>query len=52
MAYVLILKSGKVMVFSVKAVAELYRSNNGGTLVSTYPCEANIKRITETYVGV
>lgn len=52
MIHVLILKTGKVMVFSVKAVAELYRGNLGGTLVSTFDCEANVKRITETYVQV
>ena len=50
MIHVLILKTGKVMVFSVKAVAELYRGKLGGTLVSTFDCEANVKRITETYV--
>jgi hypothetical protein len=33
MKYVLILKNGKIMVFHVKAVAELYRDNTGGTLV-------------------
>jgi hypothetical protein len=52
MKYVLILKTGKVMVFSVKAVAELYRNNNdGSTLVATFPTEENIARIKEAYYG-
>lgn len=50
MAHVLILKSGKVMVFSVKSVADLYRINSGGTLVSTFNTQANIQRIKDTYV--
>lgn len=48
MVYVLIGKTGKVMVFSVKACAELYRSINGGTLVSTIDNAANIQRIKES----
>ena len=50
MRYVLILKNGKVMVFSVKAVAELYRDNTGGTLVSTFDTPENVKRIAESCV--
>jgi len=50
MAHVLILKSGKVMVFSVKEVADLYKLNTGGTLVSTFRTDANIQRIKDTYV--
>lgn len=50
MKYVLILKTGKVMVFTVKAVAELYRDINlGSTLVSTVGCQENIARICESY---
>jgi hypothetical protein len=48
MIYVLIGKTGKVMVFSVKACAELYRDINGGTLVSTINNPANIQRIVES----
>jgi hypothetical protein len=52
MKYVLILKTGKVMVFSIKAVAELYQENNkGSTLVATFPTADNIARIKETYYG-
>jgi hypothetical protein len=42
MSYVLILKTGKVMVFSVKSVAELYLLNYGGTLVSKSLNEVNV----------
>lgn len=49
MKYVLITKTGKVMVFSVKACAQLYRDINGGTLVSTVaPTAASIERIKES----
>lgn len=49
MKYVLILKTGKVMVFTVKAVAELYRDiNSGSTLVSTFPTADNIARVKES----
>lgn len=48
MKYVLILGSGKVMVFTVKAVAELYNQIYGGTLVSTIACQVNIDRLSET----
>jgi hypothetical protein len=34
MRYILILKTGKVMVFSVEACAKLYETIYGGTLVS------------------
>ena len=34
MRYILILKSGKVMVFSVLACAELYQTITNGTLVT------------------
>jgi hypothetical protein len=34
MRYVLITKTGKVMVFHVKAVAELYLTINGGVICS------------------
>lgn len=48
MKSVLILPTGKVMVFTVREVAELYQRNLGGTLVRTIPCEANIERLKET----
>ena len=48
MKYTLILSSGKVMVFNVKACAELYKTIYGGTLVATIPCEVNIARIKES----
>ena len=48
MKYTLILSTGKVMVFNVKACAELYRNIYGGTLVSTIDCEVNIQRIKES----
>ena len=44
MRYVLIMKSGKVMVFNVKACAEIFQQANGGTLVATFPIEENINR--------
>ena len=48
MKYTLILSTGKVMVFNVKACAELYKNIYGGTLVSTIDCEVNIQRIKES----
>lgn len=35
MQYTLILKTGKIMQFYIKAVAETYQRINGGTLVTT-----------------
>jgi hypothetical protein len=49
MRYVLIMKYGKVMVFNVKQCAVLYQQINGGTLVATFPTEANVERLSETY---
>lgn len=48
MKYTLILSTGKIMVFNVKACAELYQSIYGGTLVATIPCEVNFQRIKES----
>lgn len=48
MKYILILKTGKVMVFSVKECAKLYESIYGGTLVSTIDNEENVKRILQS----
>ena len=48
MKTVLILPTGKVMVFTVRACAELYQQIHGGTLVRTIPCEVNIERLKET----
>ena len=45
MKYILILKSGKVMIFSVKECAKMYESIYGGFLVSTIDNEENVKRI-------
>lgn len=50
MKYVLILSTGKLMVFSIKACAELYHSAYGGTLVATIGCEANFERLKEVAV--
>jgi hypothetical protein len=51
MKYVLITKLGKVMVFNVKACAELYQTISGGTIVATFPTADNIQRIKETYTA-
>jgi hypothetical protein len=48
MKYILITKFGSVMIFGVKACAELYRGINGGTIVATFPTEENIQRIKES----
>ena len=48
MKYILITKIGTVMIFNVKACAELYRGVHGGTIVATFPTEDNIKRIKES----
>jgi hypothetical protein len=48
MKYVLILKTGKVMVFGVEECAKLYKDIYGGTLVSTFNTKANIERIKES----
>ena len=48
MKYILITKRGTVMIFGIKACAELYRSINGGTIVATFPTKDNIKRIKES----
>ena len=48
MKYVLITKLGKVMVFNVKACAELYQTIEGGTIVATFPTADNIQRIKES----
>jgi hypothetical protein len=50
MKYVLILSTGKLMIFSVKACAELYRKSYGGTLVTTFDCEANFERLKEVAI--
>jgi hypothetical protein len=50
MKYVLILSTGKLIVFSIKACAELYRDAYGGTLVATIGCEANYARLKEVVV--
>jgi hypothetical protein len=47
MKYILILKTGKVMVFTIKECAKMYESIYGGTLVSTIDNEENVKRILE-----
>jgi hypothetical protein len=44
---ILILPNGTVMVFHVRAVAELYRTIHGGTIVNTIPCQVNLERLTE-----
>lgn len=44
---ILILPNGKVMVFFVRSVAELYRTIHGGTIVNTIPCQVNLERLTE-----
>ena len=48
MVYVLISKTGKVMVFNVKACAELYQVLNGGIVVSTFNTAVNIERIKDS----
>ena len=48
MKYILITKLGTVMIFNVKACAELYRTINGGTIVATFPTAENIQRIKES----
>lgn len=44
---ILILPNGKIMVFHVRAVADLYQTIHGGTIVNTIPCEANLERLSE-----
>lgn len=53
MKYVLILKTGKVMVFTVKSAAQLYRDINlGSTLVCTFNTPDNLTRIKESLTPV
>lgn len=44
---VLILPNGTVMVFHIRAVADLYQSIHGGTIVNTIPVPVNLERLTE-----
>lgn len=44
---ILILPNGKIMVFHIRAVADLYQTIHGGTIVNTIPCEVNLERIQE-----
>lgn len=48
MKYILITKNGTVMQFYIKAVAELYQTINGGTIVGTLPTEETIQRVKES----
>ena len=45
---ILILPNGTVMVFHIRAVADLYQSIHGGTIVNTIPVPVNLERLTET----
>lgn len=45
---ILILPNGKIMVFHIRAVADLYQSIHGGTIVNTFPTEVNLQRLTES----
>jgi hypothetical protein len=44
---ILILPNGTIMVFHVRAVADLYQTIHGGTIVNTLVCEANLDRLKE-----
>lgn len=48
MKYVVIFKSGKTAVFSVKQCAQLYAQIYDGVVISTFDCQVNIDRLTET----
>lgn len=50
MKYILITKNGTVMQFYIKAVAELYQTINGGTIVGTLPTEETIQCVKESAV--
>lgn len=45
---ILILPNGTVMVFHIRAVADLYQAIHGGTIVNTIPCKVNLDRLTDT----
>lgn len=47
MKYILITKLGKIMIFNVKACAELYQVIDGGIIVQSAESEVNAK-IAET----
>jgi hypothetical protein len=40
MGYTLITKNGKIMLFYIKATAELYRTINGGTIIESSTSES------------
>ena len=50
MDYTLILPSGKIMTFYIKHVAEMYKSINGGTLVTKEILYNNSKAVYNTTI--